>query len=347
MLTAEFKPWHVPVFLAKYAYLTAMRRPVLVHFEVTMRCNARCGFCDYWKTDPSAKATELTSFADAARFFNPMVITFTGGEPTLRKDLEDIISAVTKAVRLKYMTLITHGGMLTPERGRSLWKSGINQFNISLDYLDERHDKARGIPGLGARIMRSIPRMREMGITGIRFNTVIKRDNLDQLLPIVSRACELGCGVNFSCYTAAKNGNNEGTIEREQREHLEQVIEELLAFKRKTRGVITNSDYYLEQIPRYVRGEITEPCQSGMRTIHVDPTGRVKRCPDFPTDFHWTEFRKYEPINCNACYYACRGEAQAPLQFSRVRDVMASPTATATEDYLPGAVGGPAVGYGL
>jgi hypothetical protein len=52
----------------------------------------------------------------------------------------------------------------------------------------------------------------------------------------------------------------------------------------------------------------------------------VKRCPDFPADFHWTEFRKYEPINCNACYYACRGEAQAPLRFSRVRDVMATPT---------------------
>ena len=71
MLTSEFKPWHVPVFLAKYAYLTATRRPVLVHFEVTMRCNARCGFCDYWKTDPSAKATELASFADAARCRDP------------------------------------------------------------------------------------------------------------------------------------------------------------------------------------------------------------------------------------------------------------------------------------
>jgi len=72
MLTSEFKPWHVPVFLVKYAYLTATRRPVLVHFEVTMRCNARCGFCDYWKTDPSAKASELASFADAARFFNAL-----------------------------------------------------------------------------------------------------------------------------------------------------------------------------------------------------------------------------------------------------------------------------------
>ncbi|MEO8579932.1 MAG: radical SAM protein, partial [Gemmatimonadales bacterium] len=285
MLTSEFKPWHVPVFLVKYAYLTVTRRPVLVHFEVTMRCNAACGFCDYWKTDPSAKAAEVTSFADAARFFNPMVITFTGGEPTLRRDLEDLIAGVNAAVRLKYMTLITHGGMLSPERARSIWKAGINQFNISLDYLDERHDLARGIPGLSGKIMSTVPRMREIGITGIRFNTVIKRDNLDQLLPIVTRARELGAGVNFSCYTDAKNGNTDGLIERDQTRQLEETVRELLEFKRKHRGVITNSDYYLDQIPRYVRGEITEPCRSGMRTIHIDPLGRVKRCPDFPTDF--------------------------------------------------------------
>ena len=54
--------------------------PVLVHFEVTLRCNARCGFCDYWKTDPSAKSQELSSFADAARRFDPMLVCFTGGE---------------------------------------------------------------------------------------------------------------------------------------------------------------------------------------------------------------------------------------------------------------------------
>src|ERR1700704_305815 len=98
MLTAEFKPWHVPVFLAKYAYLTATRKPVLVHFEVTMRCNARCDFCDYWKTDASAREHELASFTDAARFFNPMMITWTGGEPTLRRDLESLVAAVDDAV---------------------------------------------------------------------------------------------------------------------------------------------------------------------------------------------------------------------------------------------------------
>jgi len=66
MLSSRFKPWHVPIFAVKYARLWATRMPVLVHFEVTMRCNAKCGFCDYWKTDPSEKERELASFADAA-----------------------------------------------------------------------------------------------------------------------------------------------------------------------------------------------------------------------------------------------------------------------------------------
>jgi hypothetical protein len=74
----------------------------------------------------------------------------------------------------------------------------------------------------------------------------------------VKRAQEIGCGVNFSCYTDSKNGNRGGIIERDRRSELETAIEELLAFKRRHRGVIINSDYYLEQIPRYVRGEITE-----------------------------------------------------------------------------------------
>lgn len=302
-----------------------VRKPILVHFEVTLRCNAKCGFCDYWKTEASERDNELKSFADAARFFNPMMITWTGGEPTLRRDLEDLVSAVDRAVRLKYMTLITHGGMLTPERAQSLWDAGINQFNISLDFLDERHDEARGIPGLVGKIMHNVPEIRGRGIDAIRFNTVIKRSNVTELVPIVHRAAELGVGVNFSCYTDNKNGNDEGVIPASEVRLLEEVIAELLAFKRARRGIITNSDYYLEQIPRYVRGDTAEPCRSGIRTIHIDPAGYVKRCPDFPVDFHWRDFRKYEPVNCNACYYACRGEAQAPLRLSRIRDVMASP----------------------
>ena len=323
MLSARFKPYHIPLFLAKYAWLTARRMPVLVNFEVTLRCNARCGFCDYWKTDPSARRDELASYADAARYFNPMLITFTGGEPLLRRDLEDLVTAVVEATRLKYVIVLTHGGMLSVERAQALWHAGVNQFNISLDYLDERHDRARGIPGLGARILATVQRMRAAGIDSIRFNTVMKRDNLDSIMPIVRAAMELDCGVNLSVYTDAKNGNREHLLDAPEHGQLDALIAELLAFKRANRGVITNSDYYLEQVPRYVRGEITEPCRSGIRTIHLNPAGHVKRCPDFPTDFHWRDFRRYEPVSCNACYYACRGEAQAPLRLSRVADVFA------------------------
>ena len=311
------------MFAVKYARLWATRMPVLVHFEVTMRCNARCGFCDYWKTDPSEKDRELKSFADAARRFDPMMICFTGGEPLLRRDLEDLVAAVNGAINTKYITLITHGAMLSPERAQSLWNAGINQFSISLDYLDERHDQARGIPGLAAKILDAVPRMREQGIDNIRFNTVLKKDNLGHVMTIVRRAEEMGVGVNLSVYTAAKNGNDAHVVDTSHIAEVDALVAELLAFKRRNRRVITNSDYYLEQIPRYVRGEMTENCRSGIRTIHIDPSGQVKRCPDFPTDFPWQQFRKYEPVSCNDCYYACRGEAQAPLKLSRIRDIMA------------------------
>ncbi len=329
MLSSRFKPWHVPLFLGKYGWLVMRKRPVLVHFEVTLRCNARCGFCDYWQTPADARAHELKSFADAARHFNPMLVTFTGGEPLLRRDLEEIVSAVHGAVRLKYVTLITHGGMLTADRAMSLWNAGIHQFNISLDYLDGRHDVARGIPGLTDRIFASVDAMRARGIDNIRFNTVIKHDNLDQLVPLVKRAAALECGVNFSVYTDGKNGNRAHLIGEAEQRALEDTMAELLSIKRRHRGVITNSDAYLEQIPRWTRGDAMPKCRSGIRTIHIDPMGHVKRCPDFPTDSHWSEYKGYEPIDCNACFYACRGEAQAPLRLSRVSDVMGRPRAIA------------------
>jgi MoaA/NifB/PqqE/SkfB family radical SAM enzyme len=224
---------------------------------------------------------------------------------------------------LRYITVITHGGMLTPERAQSLWDAGINQFNISLDFLDERHDAARGIPGLSARILERIPAMQARGIDSIRFNTVIKRDNLDEIVPLVLRAHEMNVGVSFSTYTDFKNGNLTHRITGDQLEQLDAVIAELLAFKKRHRGVIVNSDHYLRGIPRFARGLMREPCRSGVRTIHVNPMGEVRRCPDFPSDFHWTRFQPYTPIDCNACFYACRGEAQAPLTISRIRDIMA------------------------
>lgn len=323
MLSKRFKPWHLVPFAIRYAKLRATRRPVLVHFEVTMRCNARCDFCDYWKTDAAARASELKSFADAARHFRPMMITFTGGEPLLRPDLEQVVAEVNRAAPLTWMSVITHGAMLTVERAQSLWDAGMAQFCISLDFLDTRHDDARGIPGLAAKILRTVPLLVARGMT-VRFNTVIKRENLDEILPIVRRAAAVGAGVNLSVYTDFKNGNRDHLLGEADLDRVDRLVAELLEYKRENRGVISNSDWYVAQLPAYLRGGLEGDCRSGETTIHIDPAGMVRRCPDFPADRHWSEYAGYEPIACNACYYACRGEAQAPLTISRFRDLAGS-----------------------
>lgn len=324
MLSSRFRPWHLVPFSVKYARLRLRRRPVLVTFEVTMRCNARCGFCDYWRTPGERKAEELASFADAARAFDPLIVTFSGGEPLLRPDLEELVGAVDGAVRWKWMTLITHGAMLTPERARALWDAGITQFSVSLDYLDGRHDAARGIPGLAARILANAERIRAAGMT-VRFNTVIRDDNLDAVMPLVRAAAAMRVGVNLSVYTDFKNGNRQHLLRPEHHARVDALVRELLAFKRRRRGIISNSDHYLERIPRWVRGEMTEPCHSGRDTVHIDPYGGIRRCPDFPADGHWREYAGYAPIACDRCYYACRGEAQAPLRADRFLDLLATP----------------------
>jgi MoaA/NifB/PqqE/SkfB family radical SAM enzyme len=323
MLSSRYKPHHIPLFLAKYAWLALRRKPMLVSFEVTMRCNARCGFCDYWKTPIESRTREAASFADAARHYSPMMITFTGGEPLLRRDLEDLVREVRDASPLTYVTLLTHGGMLSLARGQSLWESGIDQFSISLDYLDGRHDAARGILGLTSRILATVSAMRDAGIDAIRFNTVIKNDNLDQLMPIVETAAQLGIGVNFSLYTDFKNGNQRHLIDGPLVVAAERVVGELLAYKRRRRGIITNSDYYLASIPRFLRRESLGPCRSGIRSVHITPTGEIKRCPDFASEGPWQTHAGFTPIACDACFYACRGEAQAPIRPSRALDVLA------------------------
>jgi MoaA/NifB/PqqE/SkfB family radical SAM enzyme len=166
--------------------------------------------------------------------------------------------------------------------------------------------------------------MKAAGIGSVRFNTVIKNDNLDQLLPIVHTA------------HAGRGGELLGVHRREERQRRAPARRSAASRARRghpscslqaspSRGVITNSDHYLAQIPRWVRGQMTEPCPSGTTTVHVDPKGTVRRCPDFPPDVDWKQWKPYEPIACDDCFYACRGEAQAPMRWSRVLDVMARP----------------------
>jgi len=124
-----------------------------VVFEVTDACNSRCVHCNIWrkkKTQNLLTPQEIeTLFKD--NFFNDLKkVVLTGGEPILRHDIKEVITAIHKARPRVKMTLSTNG--LLPERVLDVLKYAINNnihlsIGISLDAIGEKHDLIRGVPG--------------------------------------------------------------------------------------------------------------------------------------------------------------------------------------------------------
>src|SRR5512134_3212720 len=87
-------------------------RPLCVSFEVTHNCNARCKHCHLGPP----LAEELASpqrYGELCREIKPVVAMVSGGEPLLRRELEDIIRALRRENRPPHIVLTTNGSLLT------------------------------------------------------------------------------------------------------------------------------------------------------------------------------------------------------------------------------------------
>lgn len=298
----------------KYMSNRVHRRPMLASIEMTKLCNAGCDFCDDWKTKHSPK---LGDVVDMARHLNPMVLALTGGEPMLEKQLPRIVREVKASQSFIYLYMITNGSLLTEEKAEELFAAGLDQINISLNYLDTRQDDERQLPGLYARIAAIIPKLTARGRMLVA-NTVIMRENLDQIVAIAQRTREWGAKVSLSCYTDFKNGNRGHYFSPEQMTELEGVVGRLIAHKKRF-GNITNSRFYLERIvPYYANGKGIPGCKAGNGFIQLTPDGQVRQCADFAPFVHYREYRGMEPTPCTRCWYSCRGESEASLTLERV-----------------------------
>ncbi len=265
----------------------------------------------------------LEDYAAIVKKLDPLTLVITGGEPMIRTDLPDIIRRIKAELKFIYISMITSGYRLTVENGLALWNAGLDHFSISLDFLGEEHDRNRGRAGLFAHIAEVAPRLVAAGVDNLVFNSVIMEDNLDHLAPLVRQAKAWGAKVGFSTYNARKNGNVAHRVSPPNLERLERVIEELLRLKRDLRN-ITNSDYYLKKIPEYFRSTTGLPgCSAGRKLIQVTPDGLLKRCADKEVLGHWTEFSPgaVKPTECTDCWYACRGETEAPLGIRRILEL--------------------------
>lgn len=314
MLSKNFSTAKKLEGIYRFLKIKATGWPRLINLEVTKLCNAQCDFCPCWEIKDYP---QLKDYSEIMAHFKPIVLSLNGGEPLLRKDFITIVDQVRPYCT--YLTMITHGQLLTDEKFKELCEHGLDQISISRNYIDKQHDDERQLPGLTEHFQKLVPSLTQQGYDNIAFNTVIMDRNIDHIIPLAKQAYEWGAKISFSSYSASKNDKEEYRVREVQLARLQDVINELLELK-KSQGNIMTSSYYLKKIPEYFREGHMEDCQAGLNFIQMTPDGYIKRCSEMPVMMHWLEYdpKKIEDNSCDICWLSCRGETETPITPSRL-----------------------------
>ncbi|RZB30297.1 MAG: Fe-coproporphyrin III synthase [Desulfobacteraceae bacterium Eth-SRB1] len=147
------------------------KRPVVV-WNITRKCNLKCVHC-YAHAKNISFENELSTkegkklLDDLAQFGVP-VILFSGGEPTIRKDLPELAAhAVEKGMRA---VISTNGTLISQKMARILKEIGLSYVGISIDGMEEINDRFRGVNGAYKSALEGIENCKEAGIkVGLRF----------------------------------------------------------------------------------------------------------------------------------------------------------------------------------
>ncbi|MBN2488679.1 MAG: 12,18-didecarboxysiroheme deacetylase [Methanosarcinaceae archaeon] len=156
------------------------KKPVVV-WNMTRRCNLKCVHC-YAHAKDIEFQNELTTeqgkelIDDLAEFGAP-VILFSGGEPTIRKDLPELADyARSKGMRA---VISTNGTLIDEKMAKVLKDIGLSYVGISLDGVRETNDKFRGMPGAYDAALSGLRNCQREGIkVGLRF-TINKKNVAD------------------------------------------------------------------------------------------------------------------------------------------------------------------------
>ena len=181
------------------------RRFYYLRLSITDVCNFRCNYClpdgyqcqhdrDFLSTD------EIYRLMRAFAQLGTEKIRITGGEPSLRKDLPDIIAAAKQTPGIKKVAITTNGYKL-PEHLPSWLDAGIDAINISIDSLDPRQFQSITGHNKLDTIMHGIDQALETSDVTIKVNSVLMRQHnageLNQFLtwlknkPVTLRFIEL------------------------------------------------------------------------------------------------------------------------------------------------------------
>ena len=174
----------------------AFDRPLRdLRVSVTDRCNFRCTYCmprSIFNRDYEFLARELLlSFEEITRLARIFVsfgvgkVRLTGGEPLLRRGIEELIGALATIDGLDDLTLTTNGSLLT-RKAEALADAGLRRLTVSLDALDEATFQATNDVGFpAASVLEGIDAAAAVGLGPIKINMVVKRGvNDHEILPM-------------------------------------------------------------------------------------------------------------------------------------------------------------------
>jgi len=172
-----------------------------LRISLTDRCNMRCVYCmpeemRFALRDELLTADEILAVARAARDLGFDKIRLTGGEPTVRPELVDIVRGIS-SLGFRAISMTTNGLRLD-ELARPLKEAGLERVNVSVDTLDA--DKFHRITRWGKleTVLAGIRAAEKVGLTPIKINAVVVRDyNDDDVADLAALTLEHPWQVRF------------------------------------------------------------------------------------------------------------------------------------------------------
>jgi cyclic pyranopterin phosphate synthase len=174
-----------------------------LRISVTDRCNFRCPYCmprEVFGVDhaflPRAELLSFEEIARLVRVFASLGVTkvrLTGGEPMLRRDLEQLVALIAATPGIDDLAMTTNGSLLAA-RASLLAQAGLRRVTVSLDSVDPEVFARLGDTKVPLRqVLRGIDAARDAGLGPVKLNAVLQRGvNDDGLLALVGFARDGG-----------------------------------------------------------------------------------------------------------------------------------------------------------
>ncbi len=258
--------------------------PSLGTLLITYRCNLRCRVCDLPDRavarrkagDRELDTKELRAVLRDMKAIGTLGVGVTGGEPMLREDVLDVLSAGTRLGM--HMHLNTDGYRMDRTAARGVVRAGTRSVNVSIDGATAaEHDAARHRVGafrdataaLGAlRAARRSPEA--LRLTAV---TVLTSKNVDRIEAVAAAALAAGAD-RLGVIPVHDFGQGEPAAEADRVARGVEALHRLEA-----RGILDNSTAYLDLLPRAFRGEASPlQCYAPWASVVVDCYGDVYPC---------------------------------------------------------------------